>query len=268
VIDWIDACRRTFGPLIAARRAGVISEDESGRLERHLATCARCRSLAGDLDALRDVLVEAARSGSLDHPEPVELAALATNAAGLGDADRERLERHLDACPICRSEWNAARSFAPPALAREPAHAPGRTWAWFGAGFAVAAVACSALLLLPRWQATGAVDLRASAEPVQLHGSQHRAGAAPTALRIPSSGDVLVSLTVEAGPGSKVMVELRRSDGSVVTSRPFTVPDPSGILFVSVPASMVPRGGGGFHVVVEDTGEVFDYPFRVANRGE
>jgi hypothetical protein len=269
VIGWFGSCRRTWGPLLAQRRAGAIPESDSRRLDRHLARCAPCRALAGDLDALKATLVEAAGRTPLDHPEPEQLAAL--EKAGMPAAERERLERHLESCATCRSEWNVARSWSPPRLASRWAPVAPRPWSWFGAGLATATVTASlvAVLLWPdgaerRLEAHG---LRATAEPVQVRGLHHRASDEPTAVPLPSSGDLLVSLTVEAAPGSALSVELLRRDGSVVSAGSSEISGPSGLVFVTVPSASVPPEGGEFRVTVEATGEAFHYPFRIAAGG-
>jgi hypothetical protein len=73
---------------------------------------------------------------------------------------------------------------------------------------------------------------------------------------------VVVSLTVEAAPGSRLLVDLVAADGSwVVASTEAVLHEPSGLLLFSVSVAGLPDEGE-FRVAIAGTDERFRYPFR------
>src|SRR5262245_51221219 len=85
-------------PAYAANR---LDEDERARLETHLGTCAACRDLASDFQALGAAIRNGGESLFGPHPTEADLRRL---AASRGAAADPGLRRHLAVCSICSLE--------------------------------------------------------------------------------------------------------------------------------------------------------------------
>lgn len=268
-------CEGKFGPLIAERQARALSAADSAALERHLRGCDRCRAWEADVLELVRGIRNASEAGVLDHPAPEKLAALSSGGDALPAEEKAKIEDHLQRCSDCRAEWNVATQWNPVrvpgyAPAARPARAP---WGWFGTG-ALSAAAAAALLfavVIPRG-VEPAIAARPAIEtsmaPVQIRGAHHRAASDLTALPVADAAAVVVSLTVEALPGSPLEVELRDAAGKILAAAQLTLDDPSGLLLFSVASSRLPHGAGEFRVRVAGTDESFRYPFRVERSGD
>jgi len=268
-------CDTKFGPLIAERLAGGLPGPDADALARHLKRCARCRSHEEGLRGLVGEIHGASENGTLTHPAAEDLALLSAGGGTLSPERKASIERHLERCGDCRTEWNVATGWSP---ARVPvgveSASPRRAaWGWFAGGAlstATAAVILFAVVLPP--DGAPGLDARpalaAAGSPVQLRGAHHRAAGDATPLPVPSTATaVVVSLTVEASPSSLLEVELRDDRGRLLERTEVTLENRSGLLLLSLASSRLPDAAGEFRVRVAATGESFRYPFRVERDG-
>jgi hypothetical protein len=83
----------------------ALDADERRRVEEHAARCAAC----ADLLRFASELEEAAVERYAPHTEPALLVMFAEDPAGLDEASREGVERHLSRCPECRKQVQMLR---------------------------------------------------------------------------------------------------------------------------------------------------------------
>ncbi len=268
-------CERKFGPLIAERLSGALSDADADALDRHLKACERCRIEETETRGLVGEIRGAAETGALAHPTPQELAMLSEEAGALPPERKASIESHLETCADCRTEWSVATRWS---AARRPAPVatgrPHRTvWTGFAAGAVSTAAAAVLFAVLFLSDDPPGLDQRPGLEvagaPVQLRGLHHRASGDAMLLPVSSTATaVVVALTVEALPPARLEVELRDDAGRTLEKTELTLEDPSGLVLLSVTSSRLPDSAGEFRVRVAVTGESFRYPFRVERGGD
>ena len=129
-------------PRLTAFSVGMLSEDDTLQLERHLGDCDDCRARLGSLQPVRGA--DAAHL-------PASLIATWTRSARLlGGLERSLIESHLHSCDSCRATLTFAghEPVLPPQATttahravRAAARRPGWGWAWGLSGVAAAAAA-------------------------------------------------------------------------------------------------------------------------------
>jgi len=137
--------------------SGALGQDESRKVELHLASCAECRKEVQALTSMKETMT---RNGRSDHITEEELVAWETS--GLQDEPERRrgIEAHLDSCEACRQDLDAlvsarkqlAAGRTEPAAVinqRPPSRSPGAPWKWgFFAASAIAAALAVAVVTM------------------------------------------------------------------------------------------------------------------------
>jgi hypothetical protein len=167
--------------LVAEYGSARMTPEERRTVEEHVARCASCAELAGDVKLLRQQIREGGEAMFEPHPEP---AALREYARGADEPDT-RLGRHLRICSVCRLEveaWRARRATTPSSLRSQPG--PTAWWTRIG----VAASAAAIVGLAAGWR---------------FHAAVSRSIAGPA----PSSGAPAVQGTPPPGPGIALAVQ-------------------------------------------------------------
>lgn len=88
---------------LAARRAGLLTESEEQRFDRHLAECDECRS-SWEATIEKDAGAGTGHSPGEPHIPPAMLARWETARAELRGLERAMVREHLETCAECRQD--------------------------------------------------------------------------------------------------------------------------------------------------------------------
>src|SRR5262245_59814354 len=86
--------------------SGRLALERATAIERHLAECAECRELVGELRDLTEDLKDGGEALLAPHPDPATLRRFASGRAG---EDERRVETHAALCVTCRLEIDTLR---------------------------------------------------------------------------------------------------------------------------------------------------------------
>jgi hypothetical protein len=145
--------------MVAEYGLARLTPEERRTVEEHVARCASCAELAGDVKLLRQQIREGGEAMFEPHPEQ---AALREYACGAEDPD-SRLGRHIRVCSICRLEveaWRMRNASTPSPL--RPERGAVAWWTRIG----VAAAAAAVLGLAAGWRFHARVSESVAPAPV------------------------------------------------------------------------------------------------------
>ena len=196
---------------LSAFSIGMLPEDETLRLEEHILTCDACRA--------RLAAVRTSPGTDASHLPASLIATWARSAKLLGDAERNLIESHLEACAACRATLVFAghEPVLPPQRLTGPARvlrpAPGTWSSWnrgwargWALGFSTAAAAAAVWLLvvqpklLPHDAGTSATMGALSTTHVSFEVKVPTTTPDAIALLEPAAGGTSLAPATEIGP--------------------------------------------------------------------
>lgn len=240
---------------------GRLAEAEHTQVDRHVAGCEDCRSLAEGYRVIARALREEASSRTGEHPSSEALVAFALSASGLDPAERLQVERHLEGCAACFADVEATRAAERLAESHVTERVAPRARAGVPRWLAAAAMVAGVLLGYPIYRATlgpaapaGGIESASGAQALTVVSGATRGdgGDAPVVEVLPGQPFVAFALALPADidvPASGTLaLDLHADSGGsvwrreIASARLTALAGSTGAVLVVVPSSAVEPG--------------------------